>query len=206
MTTELLEKTNHKGWFCPYRNNLLCQEGYCSECAIPEQKRILLDIDGVICEYDFPKIVKDFFKVDLSNQAIFAYDLADVLGVAPVLINTMFKNQVYGKPNFIDGSLDILREWESKRYELTIFSNRVKYMGDYQLVKWLVDNQIPFSSIDVSGTGTYDFHVDDSPSKLAATKSTFKLLYSQPWNRRCLDINKCLIRVTSWQEIKNLVG
>jgi len=194
MTIELLEKieVNHKGASQPYQNNL-------------PRKRILLDIDGVICEYDFPKIVKDFFGVDLSAQAIFAYDLADVLGVAPTIINLMFKEQVYGKANFIDGSLDILREWESKGYELAIFSNRVKHMGEVGLVQWLICNSIPFHGIDVKGTGNYDYHIDDSPGKLAATNSTFKLLYDQPWNKRCIDVNKRLQRVNSWQKIKEIV-
>jgi len=168
------------------------------------RKRILLDIDGVVVNYDFPKIVKNFFGVDLSPYAIFAYDLADVLGVAPALINTMFKEQVYGKPDFIDGSLGTLEEWKTK-YEIAIFSNRVKYMGEFGLAKWLVDNLIPFHSIDVDGTGEYDYHIDDSPSKLASTNSRVKLLYHQSWNKRCLDIQKQLTRVYSWGEIKSIV-
>ena len=96
---------------------------------VKRAKRICLDLDGCICEYNFPKIVKNFFGVDLSSKMIFAYDLADVLGVAPALINTMFKEQVYGKPNLVEGALDILKEWKSQGYELVIYSNRVKYMG-----------------------------------------------------------------------------
>lgn len=48
MTTELLERTevNHKGWFCHYKLNLLCQEGYCSECAIPNQRKMMIYIAG----------------------------------------------------------------------------------------------------------------------------------------------------------------
>jgi len=206
MKTNLLEKTvvNHKGGSCIYRLELLCQEGYCSECAIPNQKRILIDIDGVICQYDFPKIVKDFFGIDLSSQAIYAYDLADVLGVAPVLINTMFKGQVYGKPNFNDHALETLKEWKAKGYEIAIFSNRVKYMGEYGLLEWLIDNKIPFSGIDVLGNGIYDFHIDDSPSKLATTNSKTKLLFNQPWNSRCVDVYKQFTRVFNWQEISKI--
>lgn len=167
-------------------------------------KRILVDIDGVICEYDFPKIVKDFFGVDLISQSIFAYDLADVLGVAPALINTMFKEQVYGRPGFIDGSLDILNEWVKQGHRIDIYSNRVKYMGGTGLAEWLCKYEIPFYSLS-DGSGRYDFHIDDSPSKLAATDSGIKLLYTQPWNKRCLDIKKQLTRVNSWSEIKDIV-
>uniref|UniRef100_A0A6H2A4C8 Uncharacterized protein n=1 Tax=viral metagenome TaxID=1070528 RepID=A0A6H2A4C8_9ZZZZ len=167
------------------------------------QKRICIDIDGCLCEYDFPLLVKNFFGIDLSAQAIFAYDLADVLGVAPALINTMFKEQVYGKPNFIASSIDTLTEWKSKGYELIIFSNRVKYMGYMGLAQWLVDWGIPFNGID-DGQGSYDIHIDDSPGKLMGTDSKIKLLFNQPWNQRCHNITGKLQRVKSWQEVKNV--
>ncbi len=192
MTVEVLEKIN-------------LTPQWLQEFEKEREKRILVDIDGVICTYDFPKIVKNFFGVDLSPQAIFAYDLADVLGVAPSLIDLMFKEQVYGKPNFIDGALDTLREWESKGYEIGIMSNRVKYMGQMGLVTWLVDNEIPFSGTDRTGLDNYDFHIDDSPAKLASTNSKVKLLYTQPWNLRCLNIENKLTRVNSWEEIKSIV-
>ncbi len=168
------------------------------------KRRFCIDIDGVVCEYDFPKIVKSFFGVDLSSQMIFAYDLADVLGVAPILINTMFKEQVYGKPNLVEGAIDTLKEWKSKGYVLVIYSNRVKYMGYYGLAEWLVDWQIPFSGID-GGQGFYDVHIDDSPAKLMETDSNIKLLFDQPWNKRCHNITGKLKRVKSWQEIRDYV-
>src|SRR3990167_10898217 len=133
-------------------------------------KRICIDLDGSVCEYDFPGIVKSFFGVDISATAIFAYDLADVLGVAPILIDSMFREQVYGSPTLISGAIDTLRKWKQEGHELVIYSNRVKYMGESGLVKWLIDYQIPFGGIS-DGTGKYDIHVDDSPSKLMATDS-----------------------------------
>ena len=169
----------------------------------PRKKRLLLDIDGVIAEYDFPKIVKNFFGVDISPAMIFAYDLADVLGVAPHIINTMFQEQVYGKPNFILGAIETLKSWESKGYELIIYSNRVKYMGEFGLAKWLIEYKIPFSGID-GGLGSYDVHIDDSPSKLMTTDSTIKLLFTQQWNIRCHNITSKLLRVNNWQEVRNV--
>jgi len=166
-------------------------------------KRICLDLDGCICEYDFPKIVKNFFGVDLSKQMIFAYDLADVLGVAPAIINTMFKEQVYGKPSFIKGAIDTLQEWKLKGHEIVIYSNRIKYMGYDGLARWLVEWQIPFSRID-GGQGSYDVHIDDSPTKLMGTDSKIKLLFDQPWNQQCHNITGKLQRVNSWQEVRNV--
>jgi len=170
----------------------------------PRRKRICIDLDGVICEYDFPKIVKGFFGVDLNAKEIYAYDLADVLGVAPIHINAMFQEQVYGEPHFIEGALETLKEWRTKNYEIVIFSNRVKYMGVNGLGRWLVDWQIPFDDID-GGSGKYDVHIDDSPGKLMATESRLKLLYTQPWNTRCINITGKLVRIDNWQEVKDYV-
>jgi len=169
----------------------------------PRVRQICIDVDGVICEYDFPKIVKNFFGVDISPAMIFAYDLADVLGVAPHIINTMFQEQIYGKPNFITGSIETLKAWKSWGYELVIYSNRVKYMGYNGLAEWLIEYKVPFSGID-GGQGQYDIHIDDSPSKLMATDSTIKLLYTQPWNTRCHNITGKLMRVNNWQEVRNV--
>jgi len=168
--------------------------------------KLLLDLDGTIVQYNFPKLVKDFFGVDISPLVIYAYDLADILGVSKQMIDLMFKEQVYGKANFIDGSLEVLEEWESKGYELAIFSNRVNYMGEFELAKWLIENKIPFSGIDCEGAGNYDYAIDDRPAKLADVNASVKLLYHQQWNSRCYDIEKQLIRVKSWQKIKEIVG
>jgi len=171
----------------------------------PKPIRICIDIDGCLCEYNFPLLVKNFFGVGLSPQMIFAYDLADVLGVAPALINTMFKEQVYGKPNLVEGAIDTIKEWESKGYGIVIFSNRVKYMGYEGLAKWLIDWQIPFSGID-GGQGSYNVHIDDSPAKLMATDSKIKLLFNQPWNQRCHNITGELIRMKNWEGIRDYVS
>jgi len=168
-----------------------------------KKPRLLLDIDGVVVRYDFVGLVKRYFKVDIGPKAIFAYNLADVLGVSSKEIDNMFQEQVWGKPNFMYNALKILNEI-SQVYDIIIYSNRVKYMGELGLVKWLVDYQIPFEGVDY-GQGEYDLHIDDRPEKLEDTKSSLKLLYTQPWNEGCLNIKNNLIRVNNWIDIKNKV-
>jgi len=180
------------------------KDWYMKGWSTDKPKRICIDLDGVVVQYDFPALVRNSFGVDLSKSTIYAYDLADVLGVSPKTIDLMFHNVVYGEPKFTFGAIDTLREWKSKGYELIIFSNRVKYMGELGLAKWLTDYQIPFSDID-GGQGEYDVHIDDSPGKLMATNSKVKLLYNQPWNERCLNITGSLQRVYSWDEIRKKV-
>lgn len=166
-----------------------------------ERPKLLLDLDGVVIEYNFQKIVKDFFGVDLTKYQIYAYDLADVLGVAPMMINTMFKEQVFGKPNFVENSMEVLNEL-SPRYDIYIFSNRLKYMSYYELAMWLDEYDIPYDSIDETGSGNYFAHIDDSPAKLMSTNSLVKLLFNQPWNKSCWNITNRLKRVDSWEQIR----
>ncbi len=168
----------------------------------PETRRprLLLDIDGVVVTYDFVGLVKRYFGVEIEPRAIFAYNLADVLGVSSKEIDDMFQEQVWGKPIFMGNVLDVLEEIKQV-YEIIIYSNRIKYMGEAGLVKWLVDYQIPFDGIDY-GQSKYDFHIDDRPEKLEDTDSAIKLLYTQPWNIGCLNIKNNLKRIFNWHEIR----
>ena len=165
--------------------------------------RLLLDIDGVVIKYDFVGLVKRYFGVDIKPNAIFAYNLADVLGVSSKEIDDMFQEQVWGNPVFMDNALDVLNE-AKQHYEIVIYSNRVKYMGEIGLITWLVENRVPFDGIDY-GQSKYDFHIDDRPEKLEDTDSSIKLLYTQPWNEGCLNIKNNLIRVKNWREVKSYV-
>ena len=165
--------------------------------------RLLLDIDGVVVKYDFAALVKKYFGVDIEPKDIFAYNLADVLGVSSEEIDNMFQEQVWGKPIFMGNALEVLNEIEQV-YEIIVYSNRVKYMGEFDLAVWLIDNEIPFDGID-NGQGKYDFHIDDRPEKLEDTNSSVKLLYSQPWNEGCLNIKNNLIRVKNWEGIRDYV-
>ncbi len=173
--------------------------------AVPKGKRICVDLDGVICGYDFPRIVKDYFGVSLDPQSIFAYDLADVLGVSPEEIHHMFEEQIYSAPNFVKGAWETLREWQAKGYELSIFSNRGEYMGQEEFREWLTRWFIPFDYLTI-GYEEYDVHIDDSPSKLMATDSRLKLLFDRPWNQRCLNITGRIERVYNWGDIKKKVS
>jgi 5'(3')-deoxyribonucleotidase len=167
--------------------------------------RLLLDIDGVVVKYDFVGLVKKYFGVDIKPESIFAYNLADVLGVSSREIDNMFQEQVWGKPVFMEKALDVLNDIKYI-YEIIIYSNRIKYMGEYELIKWLAMNEIPFEGIDY-GLDKYDFHIDDRPEKLEDTNSTIKLLYTQAWNVGCLNIKHNLKRINDWDEIRReLIG
>jgi 5'(3')-deoxyribonucleotidase len=163
-------------------------------------QQLLLDIDGVVVEYDFTGLVRRYFGVDVEPQSIFAYNLSDVLGVSSKEIDNMFYEQVWGNPIFIEDSIEVLNEIK-QHYEIIVYSNRFKIMGMFELTKWLIDNKIPFDGVSC-GDDKYSFHIDDRPEKLEDTNSSIKLLYTQPWNIKCHNIKNNLIRVNNWQEVR----
>ena len=167
---------------------------------------LCLDLDGCVVEYDFPRIVKEYFGVDLSPEKIFAYDLADVLGVSNDEINNMFYDQVWGEPQFVEDAIPTLKGWLDKNYVIGILSNRVKYMNIDGLIRWLTHYSIPYSFIIVKTGAKFDFHIDDSPAKLMSVDAKTKLLYNQPWNKRCLNVKRELKRVKNWQEIREIIN
>ena len=183
----------------------LLEKAQIVEKKFMEVKRLLVDLDGVVVTYDFAKIVWDTFHVRIDASKIRAYNLADVLGVSSKRIDEMFHDQVWGKPQFNESALEVLKEWKTK-YIIAIYSNRIKYMGHRGLERWLLEWQIPFSAIDTYGTAEYFAHIDDRPEKLCDTDSKVKLLFNQPWNQECFNIEGKLTRVYSWQEIREIIG
>ena len=169
----------------------------------PTKKRILVDVDGVIVSYDFASLTLKYFGVSIDPTEIKAYNLADELGVSSKEIDNMFHDQVWGRPDFIKGSVETMKAWE-RRYEIIIYSNGVKYMGYEGLARWPIDWGIPFDGID-GGLGEYEYHIDDRPEKLCDTNSKVKLLFTQPWNMRCKNIKTRLKRVDTWEAIREAV-
>lgn len=175
------------------------------EKGIGQNKRILVDCDGVFCNYDFASLVKQYFGVDIDARQIFAYNLADVLGVSSVEIDDMFERQVWGDPDFIPQSIATMLDWKRYGHNVAIYSNRIKYMGTAGLFEWLLKWGVPFSGIS-DGTGDWHYHIDDRPEKLCDTNSQVKILYSQPWNQGCLNIRNRIKRVDDWEQIREIVG
>jgi 5'(3')-deoxyribonucleotidase len=166
---------------------------------------ILVDIDGVIVEYDFKALFKKYFNADLPVNGIFAYDLADVAGVSPIEIDEMFKEQVWGEPQFIDGAMETLTAWKGK-HTIGIISNRLRYMSLLDLTNWLLKYKIPFDFVLNTTPPPADYHIDDSPAKLMKAGAKHKLLFTQEWNKRCLNITGELKRVTDWGEIRGKIN
>jgi len=170
---------------------------------------VIVDIDGVVCQYDFPKMLKKHFGVSVDNKLIHSYSIEDCLGLPGDLVSKMWEEEAYNKPNFIPGALQALKKLHSQHL-VFIYSNRAKIIGDYALYQWLKENKIPFEDLysreHAYSRPRYVYHVDDSPQKLMDTGAENKLLFDQPWNRGCKNILGELKRVKSWKEVLEVIN
>jgi len=172
---------------------------------------ILLDIDGVVCAYNFPKLIKRWFGLDIQQSDITTYRLEECLGLPTKDIDQMFDTEVACSPEFIPGAQEAIQRL-SKDHLLFIWSHRLKHTTKDELEEWLLDHMIPFAEVleegQVKGGRLFDYFIDDSPDKLLSLNGSVKhkILFDQPWNRSCKNIMGLLKRVYSWQEIEEIIN
>lgn len=170
-------------------------------------KNILIDIDGCVAQYDFPRIVKKHFGVEVANKQVQLYSLEDCLGLPSEQVNGMFKTEAFEPPNLIRGAVRALDWLVVNDWNVCIHSNRVKFMGKEGLEDWLDKYSIPYSVV-LNGDALPCYvqaAVDDYPSKLLRIdeETTVKklLLFNQPWNEMCLDLLRKFTRVNNWTQV-----
>jgi len=175
--------------------------------------RLLIDIDGVICTYDFPALTKKYFGVSVPNNSIWTYSLEESLGVSTEEVVAMFEEVAFEEPKFTHKALESLGELVRRDHYVWLYSNRIHFMGHQLLSDWVWDNNIPHIGVVRNIEkfkdlwGYVDYHIDDSPTKLMnlGDFTNHKLLFSRPWNCRCLDIQNQLTRVMNWDDIMEIL-
>jgi len=177
-----------------------------------EMKNLLIDIDGVICQYDFPRLTKQYFGVEVPNAGVFTYSLEDSLGLPPKAISDMFAKEVFAEPNMIPGAIQQLERFIDSGYAVLIYSNRLHWMTQEELGDWLDKWGIPYTDVINGGQLPSYIHgyVDDSPVKLLSvdeqTIVKHLILFTNPWNKRCLDILGKFERAKNWNQVRRIIN
>lgn len=172
---------------------------------------LLIDIDGVICQYNFPELTKQYFGQAVPNKGIFAYSLEDSLGLPKSAVANMFALEVGSSPNLIPGAIQVLKHFIMRDYNILIYSHRLNWMTPSGLKDWLEEYGIPFSAVvGCEELPNYVLaQVDDSPQKLMDTAEQIQvrhsLLFDNPWNKKCLNITGRLERVKNWSEVRRII-
>jgi hypothetical protein len=171
------------------------------------KKTLIIDIDGVVCQYDFPNILKKHFGISVPNDWICHYSIEDSLGIPTDEVHEMFEKEVYSAPNIILGAVEALKRFIIKDYYVDIFSNRLSFMVVGELEDWLNQYGIPFSQVLTWEDLPSYAHaaIDDSPSKLLKIDKEVSLgkmiLFLQPWNQSCHDILNKFRWVENWKQV-----
>jgi len=171
---------------------------------------IICDLDGVVIEYDFPTLIGKYFGVRIAQKDIHAYSLEDCLGVGSDVVREMFSKEVHNKPLFVPGAINALTYFMSRDWQVYILTNRLYFMSEEALERFLDLYCIPYTGIINGEIPDYaSFHIDDSPQKLMDTRERTRighsLLFSRLWNKKCKNITGELERVRNWKEIKERI-
>uniref|UniRef100_A0A6M3KY94 5' nucleotidase, deoxy (Pyrimidine), cytosolic type C protein (NT5C) n=1 Tax=viral metagenome TaxID=1070528 RepID=A0A6M3KY94_9ZZZZ len=170
-------------------------------------KNILVDLDGCVAQYDFPKLIKKYFGVAVQPMDIWCYSIADSLGLPSGEVHQMFEVESQEEPNFIEGAVETLEKLLVRDYKVLIYSTRTSIMGRYNLDTWLRKWNIPFSTIitDYTLPLLIEAYIDDWPAKLLHVDSMVEvgklILFVQPWNFRCHDLLNKFTWVDEWSQI-----
>ena len=172
--------------------------------------RILVDLDGVVVNYDFPKALKEVLDFEIeSNEDITTYDLTAALGIPSTAVGFLFytlNKKRLEKEELIEGAQSTLTAL-AVDHRIVINTKRLKYCSMQTLREWLVKNKIPYHAIVMDKVSLVcDYQIDDNVSKLVENPDAkTRLLFSQPWNLGCKDVGRLLHRVRSWAEIRQII-
>ena len=118
----------------------------------------------------------------------------------------MFREESHKAPTFIPGALQTLQGLAHDGHHITIWSNRVKYLGAEGLEKWLGVHGIPHADMmHTTPKCHWHVHINDCPAKLAEMRGAtdLKILFSQRWNTKCNDVLRQFTRVINWAQVRS---
>ncbi len=172
---------------------------------------IIMDIDGVVSRFAFALMIKKYFGVSIPNSKISCYSIEDCLGVSPEAVTRMFAEENKAPPVFVPGAIESLKYLMAKDYDIYILSDRLKFMGMDTLVDWIERWHIPYSAVVTADElPSYVYaHVDDSPAKLMSVRDKavvkHSILFSNPWNKNCLNIENAMDTAKNWKEVRGII-
>lgn len=175
---------------------------------------ILVDLDGVVLDYAFPKAIKKHFGATVTLDKVTSYSIQDVLGISTAQLQVMFEGACSQEWNYTKDAKATLQRL-AKAHKIYLYTDKWNFMGYSSLRARLLDEGIPFERVYKKRNLPYklsheiDYYIDDRPTDLLDTilpNVKAKLLFDQPWNRACLDINHTFTRVHSWKEIEELIN
>ncbi|MGI6479443.1 MAG: 5' nucleotidase, NT5C type [Salinivirgaceae bacterium] len=191
---------------------------------------IYVDCDDVISEStsSYIEIIKREFGIDRCFEDIKSFDLKESFGLTQEQYDHFFEiihsheELIKFKP--VEGAIETMNEWAKKGNKIGIVTGRLTTAYD-STIEWLANNKVPYNDfiivdkynrpsmdktiakpLEYLRSLKIDFAIEDSLSTanyLAEHLNIKVALMDRPWNRNGY-INKNIIRVFNWKEIKEL--
>ncbi len=183
-------------------------------------KKIMIDMDNVICEGGFLSIVNQFLKTNYTQKDLKTYYVQDLIPKERYPEWTEFFNakNVYDYVEFLPDTYEVMEKL-SKKYGIYIatayiFRDNEEYSANNLKNKfeWLYEN-IPFISPDnyIFTTNkeiiNCEIKIDDKLSNLSGDAET-KLLFTAYHNKDITDeelMKNNAIRVNGWKDVEKIL-
>ncbi|HOG18891.1 MAG TPA: hypothetical protein PKW37_00415 [Salinivirgaceae bacterium] len=191
---------------------------------------IYVDCDDVISEStsSYIEIIKREFGIDKCFEDIKSFDLKKSFGLTEeqykLFFDIIHSHEELMKFKPVEGAIETMHEWAKKGNKIGIVTGRLTTAYD-STIEWLANYKVPYdyfiivdkyNRTDIDKTIAkpleylrslkIDFAIEDSLSTanyLAECPNVKVALMDRPWNRDDY-INKNIVRVFNWKEIKEL--
>lgn len=183
-------------------------------------KRLLIDMDDVICENGFIRMVNDFLGTKYKAEDANSYFVNDLIPVDKFEAWVKFfeEKNVYDYVNIVKDAPEVIEKL-NKFYDIYIITayifrdkpeisgNQLKNKFDYLSKKLPFIDPEKFIFLSNKELIDADIRIDDSVDKLKG-KAAMKLLFTAYHNKNITDDElkeKKLTRVNSWKEIEEIL-
>ncbi|HPW66328.1 MAG TPA: hypothetical protein PLS84_04490 [Salinivirgaceae bacterium] len=191
---------------------------------------IYVDCDDVISEStsSYIAIIKREFGIYKCLEDIKSFDLRESFGLTQEQYDRFFEiihsHEELMKFKPVKGAIKTMSEWVKHGNKIAIVTGRLTSAYN-STIEWLANNKVPYNdfiivnkynrpdmdktiakSLEYLQSLRIDFAIEDSLSTanyIAESLNVKVALMDRPWNRNG-NINKNIVRVHSWKEIKEL--
>lgn len=172
--------------------------------------KIAIDIDGVVCDFTNSalEVIREVYGISIRLNQIIYHNLEFVLGLSKQEVEKIIV-RVLNNPSNVNPVSDckpILQKLIDDGHHITLLTSRRLVMRHVTQV-WLDMYKIPHHEL-VFMTDyreypvRFDIMLDDFPAKLIDIENNVEelVLFTQPWNTRCLDLRGRFTRIANWQQ------
>lgn len=172
-----------------------------------------IDIDNVIANtfQDLVPYYNRFMRREASPQEVIQSMRREKLKLLAYYYNA-WRNRIMTTVTLVEGAAETIQQWHAK-HTIKLITSRLP-LFNRQTRSWLDRHNIPFHELHHARertkhlkAGKCDVFIEDNldECEVLADHCAKVLLFDHPWNRRP-PARQNIIRVSSWDQIRDLIG